>query len=108
LRSASALPVVFAGPAIAADMALKAPPPPPTAFSWTGFYVGLNAGGSWAHSNATTSLNCNVPFSGPPFPYICASNEPFSLPNGPAVDAAGSGSITASGFTGGIQAGYNS
>jgi outer membrane immunogenic protein len=106
LRSASALPVVFAGPAIAADMALKAPPPPPPpVFSWTGFYVGLNAGGTWARSDANTSVNCNVPFVGPPFPYICDSTD--GAANGAAVSAAGSGTMTASGFTGGIQAGYN-
>jgi outer membrane immunogenic protein len=39
-------------PAFAADMAVKmpvkAPPPAPTpVYSWTGWYVGLNAGGGW-------------------------------------------------------------
>ena len=103
LRSASALPVLFAGPAVAADMALKAPPPP-TVFSWTGFYVGLNAGGTWARSGADTSENCNVPGGAPAFPYFC---ENGSAANAAAVNAAGSGTITASGFIGGIQAGYN-
>jgi len=41
----------------AADMAVKAPPPPPVpVFSWTGFYVGANIGGAWAHNNWTDSL----------------------------------------------------
>src|ERR1700743_197517 len=31
----------------AADMALKAPPPPAPVYSWTGFYVGANAGYGW-------------------------------------------------------------
>src|SRR6201987_5471495 len=35
----------------AADMAVKAAPPPPPlpVFSWTGFYVGANIGGAWAN-----------------------------------------------------------
>jgi len=35
-------------PALAADMALKAPTPPAPVLSWTGFYIGVNAGGGWA------------------------------------------------------------
>jgi outer membrane immunogenic protein len=105
LLRGAALPALLASPAIAADMPVKAPPPPPPAvFSWTGFYVGLNAGGTWARSNADTSVNCNVPFVGPPFPYICDSTF---APNAAAVSAAGSGTINASGFTGGVQVGYN-
>jgi outer membrane immunogenic protein len=38
--------VVAMSPALAADMPTKAPPPPPPAPSWTGFYAGINAGGS--------------------------------------------------------------
>jgi outer membrane immunogenic protein len=41
----------------------------------------------------------------PGIPYLCDSS--FGAANGAAVSAAGSGRITASGFTGGIQAGYN-
>jgi outer membrane immunogenic protein len=33
--------------ASAADMALKAPPPAPVVWSWTGGYVGGNVGYSW-------------------------------------------------------------
>ena len=41
----------------AADMAVKAPPPPPVPmFSWTGFYVGGNIGGAWSNSNWTDTL----------------------------------------------------
>ena len=41
----------------AADMAVKAPPPPPVpVFSWTGFYIGANIGGAWAHNNWTDTL----------------------------------------------------
>jgi outer membrane immunogenic protein len=43
-------------PALAADMAVKAPPPPPAvapAYNWTGFYVGGEFGGGWATSTTT-------------------------------------------------------
>ena len=42
-------------PAFAADLPVKAPPPPPAPiYSWTGFYVGGNVGYSWG--NAHTDL----------------------------------------------------
>src|SRR5260370_34481849 len=40
--------MLFAGPALAADLAVKAPPVVPLAVpTWTGWYIGLNAGGHW-------------------------------------------------------------
>jgi outer membrane immunogenic protein len=42
--------LAFNGSAFAADMAVKAPPPPPV-FSWTGCYVGGNLGGGWTHKH---------------------------------------------------------
>jgi outer membrane immunogenic protein len=46
----AAIAALLGAPALAADMAVKAPPPPPPppAYSWTGFYVGGNAGYAWA------------------------------------------------------------
>lgn len=41
--------------ASAADMALKAPPPPAPVFSWTGWYVGVNLGGSFGKANDTAT-----------------------------------------------------
>src|SRR6476660_6739730 len=54
LASAAMLLSPFA--AGAADLAVKAPPPPPPVFSWTGFYIGANIGGAWAHNNWTDTL----------------------------------------------------
>jgi outer membrane immunogenic protein len=39
----------------AADLALKAPPPAPVVDQWTGWYVGLNLGGSWGRSRTSYS-----------------------------------------------------
>jgi outer membrane immunogenic protein len=39
----------------AADLALKAPPPPLVVDEWTGWYVGLNLGGSWGRSRTSYS-----------------------------------------------------
>jgi outer membrane immunogenic protein len=40
-------------PASAADMAVKAPPPPvvPPVYNWTGFYIGAHVGGAWTDTN---------------------------------------------------------
>jgi outer membrane immunogenic protein len=92
--------------ASAADLPTKAPvykaPVAAPAPSWTGFYIGLNAGYAWGRSSADTSVNCST--APAPF-YFC--NSTAGAANAAAVNAAGSGTITASGFTGGIQAGYN-
>lgn len=104
LLQSVALPVLFAGPALGADLPVKAPPPPPTAaYNWTGFYVGLNAGGAWGRSDVTTDPSCaTVPsFS----PYFCGPG--FGQNNAVAIAAAGTGSMSGSGFTGGGQIGYN-
>ena len=82
--------------ATAADLPRKAPvytPPPPPGFSWTGFYVGGNAGYGWGRANAT---------------YV-APGGPNGFPpqdQGP-ISANGSGSLDPIGFVGGAQIGYN-
>jgi outer membrane immunogenic protein len=49
------------GVAYAADMPVKAPPaPPPPAFNWNGFYVGVYAGAAWM-DQANTSDPCQTP-----------------------------------------------
>jgi outer membrane immunogenic protein len=47
LLAATAL-AAFAVPALAADMALKAPPAV-IAYNWTGFYAGIEGGGAWGN-----------------------------------------------------------
>jgi outer membrane immunogenic protein len=70
LLGAVASVALLAGPAMAADLPVKAPPIVPAAPSWTGFYVGLNAGGSFGSDTATqnatftsTALGANGLFS---------------------------------------------
>ena len=39
---------------MAADMPIKAPPPPPVAYyDWTGAYIGFNAGSVWSQIDQT-------------------------------------------------------
>ena len=58
--AATALIAAEAVAAQAADLpTTKAPPAPvflPPPFTWTGFYVGLNAGAVWSMGSRTTSL----------------------------------------------------
>jgi outer membrane immunogenic protein len=64
--------------------------PPP--FTWTGFYIGLNAGGIWSTgSRSLTLVDPNVAFDG-------------GFLNGSLPGGLGSGNA---GFIGGGQAGYN-
>ncbi len=97
LGSVAVLPVLFAGPAFA-----EAPASP--ANDWSGFYIGANAGGAWGNSDATTTTDCNSPITPPS--YFCSASGAGAA-NAVAVGAAGTGSINASGFIGGVQAGYN-
>jgi outer membrane immunogenic protein len=89
--------LAFAAPAVAADLSprtyAKAPAYDP-GYNWTGFYVGVNAGGAWGRSNAaTTTLD-------PPVSY-------FNIASPAAIAAAGAQRVGSSGFTGGLTAGYN-
>jgi len=45
--------LILAAPwsARAADLAVKAPPPPAPVWSWTGFYLGVNGGGAWGRTD---------------------------------------------------------
>jgi outer membrane immunogenic protein len=87
--------VAFVQIASAADLPRKAPPPPPPppVYSWTGFYAGLNAGGTWGQWDISAFPNSIFANSG--FPLSSA----YINANQPSVDL--------SGFTGGGQVGYN-
>jgi outer membrane immunogenic protein len=91
--SLAALAFAAVAPAMAADMQmpLKAPPPPPV-FSWTGVYIGGNAGGAWGRDTITTTQTVAPGF--------------FAI-DGAAIAVAASPTINPTGFTGGGQVGYN-
>ncbi len=106
--SAAAL-ALAAGSAFAADLpskktALYIPPPPPP--MWTGFYVGLNAGGTFSDNSSTTIVtgplwtNPIVPGGFPAlFPFL---SGPVALSESGRLGSANNG-----GFIGGGQVGYN-
>jgi outer membrane immunogenic protein len=87
---------VFLGyPACAADLAVKAPPAGVIGapFSWNGFYIGGNAG--FSHNSAD-------------FSSTMVDTGTFFQPDSVAlINTAGTASASATGFVGGIQAGYN-
>lgn len=87
--------LAFAGSALAADLGkpvYKAPPLMPV-FSWTGCYIGGNAGYAWGESNTSETLGGTWPGFGP-------------VINGGVV-ATATTSINTNGFTGGGQIGCN-
>lgn len=81
----------FSGVASAADMPLKAPPAPaPVYYNWSGFYLGLNLGGSWGHQSVDA---CDPGTPPPPVPV------PATL--------CSTGTLRMDGVIGGGQIGYN-
>jgi outer membrane immunogenic protein len=93
---AAASTIAFTQIASAGDIPMKAPvyaPPASPVFSWTGFYIGANAGYGWGPANAIYVA------PGPP-------NGFLPIDQG-AVSANGSASLDPKGFVGGGQIGYN-
>jgi outer membrane immunogenic protein len=84
---------LMASTAIAADLPsrTRAPAPMPMApmFTWTGFYVGVNAGGVWSEAKSRQIGNPALVNA------FVATNAPLTTTN------------TINGFTGGGQIGYN-
>jgi outer membrane immunogenic protein len=71
---------------------------------FSGPYIGVNAGGAWGRTSFATNPNCPPSIIDATF---CNSSPDPSAPNGVAVAASGTGRLSPSGFTGGVQAGYN-
>ena len=71
---------------------------------FAGGYVGLNAGAAWGSSNYATNPGC-VPDTADGV--FCEQPPDPSAANGTAVAASGTGDLASTGFTGGIQGGYN-
>jgi outer membrane immunogenic protein len=71
---------------------------------FSGAYIGLNAGAGWGSTQYATDPGC------PPDPasatFCNAAPDPSAV-NGTAVSASGTGTLSATGFTGGVQGGYN-
>ena len=86
-HAASAADLPVAPPRVAAKAPVLVP-----AYSWAGFYVGINAGGAWGRSTSST---------------VFSPDGYFAIDSAAAVNAAGDQSSRPSGFTGGVQAGFN-
>ena len=96
-----------AGAAFAADLPYRKgppvlPPPPPPPPLWTGFYVGLNAGGTWAGSNSVTTTAAPL-FSNTALG--CGGANECVLAAAASANTVSNAST--GGFIGGGQIGYN-
>ena len=96
---ASVCALALAGTAFAADLPSSAPPPvtPPPPPIWTGFYVGVNAGGSFGGNSAATTTDY-------PGYYADTWNTEAATSSALAYAVLGHNKV---GFIGGGQIGYN-
>jgi outer membrane immunogenic protein len=87
-----ALITLLGGSAMAADMAVKAPPAPPVCVgcNWNGFYLGVNVGGSIGNNGTSENISLNPPggIAGVTNPLVAASH-PLSTPGALAGFQAG-------------------
>lgn len=97
LFASAALVALITAPARAADMPLKAPPPPVPYCGWCGWYAGVNAGGSWLRNDPIQTVGT------PTF-----ASATFAAEDTVAAGlATNSLSVNRAGFIGGAQIGYN-
>jgi outer membrane immunogenic protein len=85
LASVSPAAMALVGAANAADLPLKAPPAPvaaPAPFSWTGCYVGGQAGYGWGHNDPTRTHSQTFFFSSAPPSTTSASASAGIDPHG--------------------------
>jgi outer membrane immunogenic protein len=77
-------------------------------YSWTGFYVGANAGYAWGEAETGANTACEVT-DGYFCQYLTDNTSPLiaGTARAAAVSATGSGTIDATGFVGGVQGGGN-
>ncbi|MGH6811691.1 MAG: outer membrane protein [Methylocella sp.] len=101
---ASAGATALAGAAFAADLSSRARPPvfflpPPLIYTWTGPYVGVNAGYEWSASNTVDVDTAN----------LFNEDSPMAMTYGPGAAAGATGNlpVQTNGFIGGGQIGYN-
>ena len=112
---------MIAGSAIAADMPYIPYSPAPAAYDWSGFYAGVNAGYGGGNFSYPVAIDLVVPddyetldpteqqdfLDSLPLG-IGDTLDPADLSNGEVVSlATGSADLTAGGFVGGVQAGFN-
>ncbi len=103
--------LTFAGPAVAADLPLKAPAiAPAPIFSWTGWYLGANVGGGWSDEGGVdNTVNSNACSLGFPGYFGKKLGEKACAAKVPALNSAIPGHLGGdpSGVIGGVQLGYN-
>jgi len=88
LRALSVLGLLISTPAAASGLLSSKP-----VASWTGFYAGLNAGAAWGTASKDSIFNAPVP--------------PYAAADVTGISSTASQSLNTSGFTGGVQLGYN-
>src|SRR5262245_2266010 len=63
-------------------------------YDWTGWYIGLNSGGTWSNSDVSTKT-------------VFSPTGYFASTSVTSINHEGKGSVNSGGFTGGWQGGFN-